>query len=418
MEVNQSWTTCSGSPDQTGISRRQLAGLGALALLGWASPALAQTTFAPEGEPRDVLVVVFLRGGMDGLNLLIPTGEDNYYRQRPSVGVPAREAHKLTDMFALHPAMRPLFETFDRGEMSLVHACGSGDQTRSHFEAMNLMETGRFENRQNFSGGWIARTLESSPRANAPLRAISFSDTMPDSLQGATGALALNSIQDFKLEASDQRFLLGLEKMYGQGTNPVQESGRETLRVLKMLEKLNPKAYKPSNGAVFPNSGLAQGLQQVAMLIRARVGLEIACLDLGGWDTHVAQGAGTGWFARQVEELSTALAAFLKDLGPETRKVTVLVQTEFGRRLQENTGLGTDHGRGSVAMVLGGGASGGIHGKWPGLRPTDLDEVGDLRVANDYRNVIAEILAKRMKMTNPEKVFANHTYSELGVCRA
>jgi uncharacterized protein (DUF1501 family) len=411
------WTFCDGTGglEKSRPTRRSLLAASTLAGLAWASSALAQTSFSATAEDRDVLVVIFLRGGMDGLNLLAPYRDDIYQKARPTIALQKSDVRDIDGYFGLNPAMAPLYDTWESGELALIHACGSGDTTRSHFEAMNLMETGRQNESSHETSGWIGRYLNANPGGSTPLRAVALSDIMPDSLLGATNALALSSLEKFKLDVPED-LRRKLEALYGgKPRDYMHRAGQDTLKVLKLLEKLDPTGYTGKNLASYPESDLGQGLRQVAMLIKSGVGLEVACLDKGGWDTHVAQGRTSGWFTSYVDDLALSLQAFLKDMGPAKKRVTVLVQTEFGRRLNENAGLGTDHGRGSVAMVLGGAVNGGLKGEWPGLKPDQLDSVGDLRAVNDYRNVLAEVLQKRMACRETESIFPKLDFKPFGV---
>ena len=372
----------------TVVTRRSVLLGGALGLVGWMSrgSALADASFSK--RPTRPIVHVFLRGGADGLNMVVPTHERAYFDARPTLAV--RKTQPLASGFGLHPALAPLFPFWAEGRMAIVHAVGSEDRSRSHFEAMAAMERG------GAAGGWLARYLAAtSPKNPSPLRAIAHGDTLPEMLRGGPPALALRSLTEFRLP-DDPAFRRSLDAMYAEGHDAVRQAGRETLATLNTLQALDPAAYRPCHGARYPKSDLADGLQQVAMLLRARVGLEAACLDHGVWDTHVGQ---DGFHPRLMAELSGALAAFATDLGPELDGVTVVVMSEFGRRVGENAGLGTDHGRAAPAFLLGGGVRGGFHGSWPGL--TDLDSVGDLRVGTDSRAVLAAVL----RLEDPSSVF-------------
>ncbi|MFZ4509279.1 MAG: DUF1501 domain-containing protein, partial [Fimbriimonas sp.] len=307
-----------------------------------------------------------------------------------------------------------------------LHAVGSQDHSRSHFEAMSAMERGLADSTSGPSSGWVARhLLATETPGDSPLRAVAFSSIMPDSLRGATHATVLNSLSEYKLDLADSGrgpAAKSLARLYNVGTDEISVAGRSTLATLETLSKLNPEEYKPSNGAVYPESPLSHGFRQTACLIRAKVGMEVACLEGGGWDTHVAQGTNVpqgqnvGIIGNLIMDLGNCMAAFNQDMGSEMKKVTVVVMTEFGRRLNENNGIGTDHGRGGAMFVMGGGVRGGrVMGKWPGLEPDKLDEVGDLKVTTDYRNVIAEILEKLAGGKDLEKVFAGHQPEFLGV---
>lgn len=405
------------------------AGLGAISWLDSRNSALAQLAIQPQGKDGEVLVVIFLRGGADGLNVVVPYREDAYYRLRPSLHIPAPNdsaaapkdrALDLDGFFGLHPAMAPLLDLYHAGELGFVHAAGSFDQTRSHFDAMSAMERGLPTAAGTLSSGWLARHLNASPSPNgSPLRAVAFSNVMPASLKGASDAIALEDLCDYRLETYSDDFASAeseLRKLYGSGKDMISLAGQNTLAALKRLRALQPDKYVPDNGARYPNSDLGKGLSQVALMIKANLGLEVACLDKGGWDTHVAQGATTGWQASLQTDLAASLAAFAKDLGQRMSQVTLVALTEFGRRAYENSGLGTDHGRGSFMILLGGGIVGGkVHSQWPGLEDGQLEGPGDLKVTTDYRNVLAEALQRKFDGVEVPEVFPGLAYSPAGM---
>lgn len=376
----------------THLSRRGLLmGLG-LGAVGWlaGSPSLAQLSIKPGKKNGKVLVDIFLRGGMDGLNVVVPYGEDAYYRLRPGLKIAKKDLLDLNGFFGLNPSLSPLLPFYREGHMALLHAVGSDDQTRSHFEAMSAMERGLPKSSSGSSSGWLARHLETTPSdAATPLRAVALGATMPDSLKGATQAVAMETVTDYRLSTDDDGFRTALADLYGSHRDPYGEAGHATLEVLQTLRRLDPKSYKSE--VVYPTSDLATSLKQVAFLIKAGVGVEVAALDRGGWDTHVAQAQ---WLALNLDDLGKSLAAFYQDLGHEAARVTIVVQTEFGRRAAENSGLGTDHGRASTMFVMGGAVKGGkVYADWPGLEDRQLEPPGDLRVTTDYRRPLAEILA-------------------------
>lgn len=404
--------SCASYRSALAVSRR---GLLASALSWVAMPsALSQVALGGQPDQGNAVVVVFLRGGADGLNLLVPHFEDAYYRARPALALAKKDLIPVDDRFGLNPALAPLRPILEDGRLAFVHACGSGDQTRSHFEAMNTMERGLADQRGEASG-WIARHLASTPGEGRPLRAVALGGVAPDSLSGATQAVSLGSLEDYRLQGSPA-FRAALGQMYAQHRDEISVAGRETLTVLERLNRLDYSAYQPAGSAVYPETGLCQGLRQAAFLLKAGVGVEFACLDIGGWDTHVAQGTTTGWLTGLLDEVARGLAAFVADLGPRMERTTVIVQTEFGRRLHENAGLGTDHGRGGVMWLLGGGVKGGkVYGTWPGLGPDDLEGPGDLRVTTDYRDPVFEVLAKRMGAKSPDAVFPGFRPKPLGI---
>lgn len=440
------------------ITRRQALLSGTLGAIAWASHSdsvLADVAFevaesprerAARDEVRPVLVTIFLRGGADGLNIVVPHGDDNYLKLRPTLGIAAPagrlpvaqtrrdQALDLDGFFGLHPALSPLHPLYRDGNLALVQACGSMDNSRSHFEAMATVECGcagegapahQSTLGAATAGGWLARHLANMPSPTAsPLRAVAFGSTMPEVLRGATNATAIESLSDFHLSlpgvANSQHDDMrdALAALYRDGRDEIARAGRETLGVLKTINRLDPAQYKPHHGATYPTSELGRGLKQVACLLRARVGLEVACLDRGGWDTHIAQGGSVGWMALQLADVAQSLAAFARDLKDQMQRVTVVVMSEFGRRAGENSGLGTDHGRAGAMMVWGGVRGGQVYGRWPGLAPDQLEAPGDLRVTTDYRDVLAEILARRIGNKSTPAVFPDHRAQFLNLIKA
>ena len=418
-------------------SRRSLltTGLG-LSLASWAGQrsALADLAISRENKdkPHDILVTIFLRGGADGLNSVVPYMEDAYYRGRPNLSIAppkdprANTSAKLLDLngfFGFHPALAPLLPIYREGQLAILHACGSHDTTRSHFEAMAAVERGLAAQGPGPASGWIARHLATTERTDdSPLRAVAFGGTLPDSLRGATNTVALESITDFELQAPKeklQHYQDALSALYKPGKDEVFHAGQETLAVLDSLRKIDPAQYKPSHGAQYPDTDLGRGMRQTACLIRANLGLEVAALDRGGWDTHYAQGSTVGILSLSLDDLAKSVAAFHRDLGVEMSRVTVVVMTEFGRRVAENSGLGTDHGRASFMFLLGGGTHGGqVYTKWPGIEPHQLDETGDLKVTTDYRDVLAEVLSHRMRNDKTSEVFVNYSPQPMGLVTA
>lgn len=403
--------------DDWRLSRRTVLKGGVLGAVTWlAAPqtALANLTIRHAKSDRDVLVVIFLRGGADGLNVVVPYADDNYHRLRPTLGLKppnsgdaGQRVLKLTDYFGFHPAMKPLLPLFEDRKLAIAHAVGSQDGTRSHFEAMLAMERGLARMGPGAQNGWLARYLQAT-EGDAPMRAVSFADVLPDSLRGATNTMNLRDLGDFHLDG-DPEFHQAIREAYGlnQAPDEMKEAGVGTLKILDALQRLDYKAYKPGGSAQYPNSELGAGLKQTAFLIKADVGVEVACLDHGIWDTHFAQGSSTGLQANLQTDLANGLRAFADDLGNEgLNRVTVIAMTEFGRRVEENSTLGTDHGRGSFLFTMGGHVDGGkIHTKWPGLKKDDLEGPGDLRVTTDYRAILGEVLRKRLKFDQLDKVF-------------
>ena len=382
----------------------------------------------PQQSPRgDVLVVVFLRGAADSLNIVVPHGEAAYYRHRPTLAIPrpddrrapaAQRAADLDGVFGFHPTLRPLLPAWQAGHLAVVHACGAPDESRSHFQAMELMERG-LTDLHGPASGWIARHLASLDTGNtSPLRGVGLGERVQHSLRGAVPVTALRSIADFHLggdlEAA-QTMQSALARLY-QGEGEVQALGRETLRILATVAALDPQAYQPEQESRYPEGDLGMGLRQVAALIKAEVGLEAAAIDVGGWDTHFAQGASEGQMAGLLEQLGQGLAAFHEDLADAMDGITLVVMTEFGRRVYENASLGTDHGHAGLMFLLGGRVEGGrVHARWPGLEPEQLFGPGDLAVTIDYRDVLAEICLKRLNNTALDQIFPEFVPTLRGV---
>jgi uncharacterized protein (DUF1501 family) len=392
---------------------------GAVAWPAW-MPRLA---FAPrQTAPRgDTLVVVFLRGAADALNIVVPHGEVAYYARRPTLGIPRPDDRRtaaslraldLDGFFGLHPALKPLLPMWQSGHLAPIHACGAPDESRSHFRAMELMERGVGDERGPASG-WIGRHLASTHTSNpSPLRAVGLGQMPQRSLSGAVPVSALRSIADFHL-GGDARAVsqmqAALGSLYGGG-GPLSVVGQETLDILDTLQALDPAGYTAARGSHYPESEFGLGLRQIAMLIKADVGLEVAAVDVGGWDTHFAQGGSEGLMAGLLADLATGLAAFHADLLDYASRLTIVVMSEFGRRAQENGSLGTDHGHGSLMLLMGGSVVGGrVHGQWPGLEPEQLIGPGDLAVSTDYRDVLAEVCQKRLNNPALSEVFPGYT---------
>lgn len=421
--------SCAGYQqlEEIRLSRRNVLAGSLLGLLGWpAASSFAQVSFNSDSAEadRDVVIVIFMRGGMDGMHAVPPIGEDEYYKLRPNLALPKSgndRVIRLNDLFGLHPSMKNLFPFFEMGELAVLHAVGSFDQTRSHFEAMNTMERGLAGGSAGDADGWISRYLRSTrSKDDSPLRAVALTSTLPDSLVGATHAMALPDLTSYRLAVPDDikdKYVSQLEKLYAKSPLAIGESGQDTLRVMKKLEKLDPRAYSAANSAQYPDSPLGQAMKQAALLVKAEVGLEVACVDAGGWDSHVAQGGTTGYVATLLMDLADAMAAFATDLGPKMNRVTVVAMTEFGRRAYENAGFGTDHGRASAFFALGQGVNGGkVITQWPGLSPSQLED-GDLKVTTDYRDILSELITHRLR-ANPEPVFGARRAKPLGVFSA
>lgn len=390
---------CEPSPTQP--SRRTVLGTAlAAAVAAWAGRSALAQIETSSGHRGNVVVTLFLRGGMDGLSMVVPHGIDEYHKQRPtlSLGTPKRNGVvDLDGRFGLHPVLQPLKPFWAEGKLAVLHGVGSLDQSRSHFEAMATMERGAGATAAEVPSGWLARALDIAPDTrHSPLRALTIGAIFPDILRGASGATQIHSLDEIKL-AGTPTFATSLARLYDGADDAVAVAGRDTLSLLKTLEKLDPKRYTPERGATYPKTDLGEALRQTAILIKADVGLQACALDRFGWDTHVTQGGATGYLAGMLDELGKALAAFGTDLGPELDRVTVVVMTEFGRRVPENSQLGTDHGRASAWLALGGGVKGGkVYERIKSLKPADLEGPGDLPVTTDYRDILTELAAQRL----------------------
>ena len=410
------------------ITRRNFLQSASITFANMILPAwMPRLSFAPQQTaPRgDLLVCIFLRGAADALNIVAPCGENEYYNLRPTLAIPRPDdaraqrdlrARDLDGFFGLHPSLNALLPAWQDKQLGFVHACGAPDESRSHFQAMALMERG-VENEVGPASGWIGRHLASLDNGNrSPLRAIGFGERVPRSLLGAIPATALRSIADFHL-GGDARAVAQMQALLAAlytDADPLSNVSRETLEVLRTLERLDPARYN----ARYPQSDLGLGLRQVALLVKAEVGLEVACLDVGGWDTHIAQGGSAGLMAKLLRDLGDGLAAFYADMREQIRQIAVITLSEFGRRAHENGGLGTDHGHGGVMMLMGGGVVGGrVHGAWPGLADGQLIGPGDLAVTTDYRDVLGEIVQKRLRNDKLSEVFPNYTPKFRGVIR-
>lgn len=412
------------------ITRRTFLRTLAAAPLAAALPTwMPRMAFAPEQTaPRgDTLVVIFLRGAADALNVVVPHGEEAYYIHRPTIGIPrpddrraAREQRvlDLDGFFGLHPALAPLLPAWQEAHLAIVHACGAPDESRSHFRAMALMERG-VETESGPASGWLGRHLATHNTGNdSPLRAIGLGERIPASIRGPVPASALRSIADFHLGGDEQALRAmqaALNALYTTD-DVLGPAGVDTLSVMQVLSKLDLDAYQPTTDQPYPESELGMALKQVAMLVKAEVGLEVAAVDHGGWDTHFLQGGSRGQMAGLLEDLGRSLAAFHADLFDYAGQLSVIVMSEFGRRLQENGSLGTDHGHGSLMLALGGNVRGGrVHGRWPGLSEGALVGPGDLAVTTDYRDVLGELCRKRLRNDALAEIFPGYQVNPPGV---
>ena len=370
---------------------------------------LAETFVTGNGDQQRALVVVFLRGGADGLNLVAPLQDDGYYNARPRIAINRSKAVPLDGFYGLNPLLKDLEPAYKDGTLAIIHAAGSEDDTRSHFEAQDLMEHGGF-----VGGGWLGRFLQTKKNGHSgPLSAVALGKAVPECLRGAPAATVLQSLDDFSLGEDRRRLLASLERLYEMQTDGLGSAGRYTLEAVRRIGKLRTTIYQPSTGADYGADDFSKGLLQIARLIKARVGLEAASVDLNGWDSHFSQAT---LMDPLMVRLGRGLSAFYRDLGKEMENTTVVVMTEFGRRVEENSAFGTDHGRGSVMFVMGGGIKGGrVLGKWPGLTREVLEGPGDLPVVNNYRNVLAPILQRHGAADALDQIFPQFKITPLAI---
>jgi uncharacterized protein (DUF1501 family) len=366
-----------------------------------------QNFLTGDGDQLQTLVVVFLRGGADGLNLVAPVGDEGYYRYRPRIAIGKEDCVPLDGFYGLNPLLKPLETAYRDGAVAIVHAAGSEDSTRSHFEAQDLMEHGGI-----LGGGWLGRFLRTQNRTQSgPLAAVALGKAVPECLRGAPSATVLESLDDFSLGAKSARLTSALAGLYGRKTDLLANAAHDTLAAIQRVEKLRGSTYFPTNGADYGSDEFSRGLLQTARLIKARVGLRAAVVDLGGWDSHFSQSL---IMNPLITRLARGLSAFYQDLAQAMNHTTVVVMTEFGRRVQENSAFGTDHGRASVMFVIGGGIQGGrVLGKWPGLGREVLEGPGDLPVTTNYRDVLAAVLQRQGATDKMSQVFPGFSLNPL-----
>ena len=367
---------------------------------------------------RKTLIAIFQRGAVDGLNVVVPFGESNYYELRPSIAIGKPEsgnadaAINLDGFFGLHPSMSAFKPLWDTNRLAIIHASGSPDNTRSHFDAQDYMESAT-PGLKSTSDGWLNRYLGSKKDPDQSLfRAVSMTKTMPRVLQGPEPAIAMSNLSDFAIRAGKSSANLqgGFEAIYAREMNDsLAGTGRETFEAVNYLKKANPAQYQPENGAQYPRNPFGNSLLQIAQLIKAGVGLEVAFTDIGGWDTHVNQGNSRGQLANLLQQFSSGIAALYQDLGQRMDDVVVLTMSEFGRTVRENGNRGTDHGHANAMFVLGNSVRGGkVYGQWPGLKSEQLYEGRDLALTTDFRDVFGEIATRHLGSKDAKAVFPGY----------
>lgn len=371
----------------------------AMLALGFAPSFLARTVEAARSR-RKLLVAIFQRGAVDGLNMVVPYADADYYRRRPTIAIPPPgrgegAALDLDGAFGLHPAMRPLLPLWTNRSIAIVHASGSPDNTRSHFDAQDYMETATPGVRST-RDGWLNRYLQLSAAPRSTLSAVAIARQMPRSLDGPAPALALPAIESFDIRGGQAAQQMA-ERSYAQAGDPeLVGAASSAFHAMRELQALSRTPYRPANGATYPRTPFGQALREIARLAKADVGLEIAFAESTGWDHHANEGGSTGQLANRLGDLAAGIAALAQDLGDRMADTVILTMSEFGRTVAENGTRGTDHGHGNAMLVIGGGVRGGVHGEWPGLAASDLHEGRDLKVTTDFRDVFGEIVTRHL----------------------
>lgn len=401
------------------MSRRVFVRAGGLALVSFGLDPLflGRAAYAAPAPRRrgKVLVCLFQRGAVDGLGMVVPHGDAFYYRERSRTAVPRAALLDLDGHFGLHPALAPLAPFWRDRSLAVVHAVGSPDATRSHFDAQDYMETGT-PGVKSTRDGWLnryCRHARDHAERGSPFRAVAFGPLLPRALAGSAPALAIDDLQAFGLRApggASDRYTRAFEALYERSaTGVLASSSEEGFEAVRQLREMNPAQLPPANGAEYPRGRLGRSMQQVAQLIKADLGLQVAFADMGGWDTHVNQGAAEGQLALRLRELGGALAAFARDLGERMADVVVLTMSEFGRTVRENGTGGTDHGHGTAMLVLGGGVQGGaVRGRWPGLDLAARHEGRDLAVTTDFRDLFGEVVTRHLGGATGDVLFPGH----------
>jgi uncharacterized protein (DUF1501 family) len=389
---------------------------GALAIAGTAAiPSfLVRSVMAETAvNPGRRLVVIFQRGAADGLNVVVPYREPNYYAMRPGIAIPADKVLDLDGFFGLHPSLAAFRPLYDQGHLAVVHAAGSPDMSRSHFDAQDYMESGT-PGIKSTEDGWLNRALQAEDlrhrQEHTAFRALALGSAVPRTLAGKIPAIALTNVNNFTVGGrgtTPSPAANAFEAMYGEsGDSILHATGDETFEAVKMLHAANPAQYKPGPGVDYPNSEFGNNMKQIAQLFKANLGVEAAFTDVGGWDTHQNQGGVNGQLADRLRDFSTSIAAFWRDLDDGAESVTLVTMSEFGRTARQNGTGGTDHGHANSMFVLGGQVKGGkVYGHWPGVANEQLNEGRDLAVTTDFRQVLGEAVAKTIGANNLELIF-------------
>jgi uncharacterized protein (DUF1501 family) len=377
-------------------------------------------TLTNQSGKKKTLITIFQRGAVDGLNMVVPYGDSEYYNIRRNIAIPkpneTEGAINLDGFYGLHPTMKSFEPLWKNKQMAIIHCAGSPDNTRSHFDAQDYMEAGT-PGVKGTKDGWLNRVMQGmNAKDVSPFRSVAMTNQLPRSLYGKAPSIAMTNLADFSIQAGSYTKSVqgGFEGIYQDVTknDTLNATGKETFEAVNFLKKANPAQYKPANGAQYPNTPLGRSLLQFAQLIKAGVGLEVGFAETGGWDTHVNQGASRGQLANLLRDFSNAIAAFTTDLGQKMDDVVILTMSEFGRTARENGNRGTDHGHANAIFVIGNDVKGGkVYGNWAGLKSDQLYEGRDLNVTTDYRDVFGEVAYKYMGSRDLAKMFPGYSTS-------
>ena len=403
------------------MNRRFFLHRGALAVAGTtAMPNFLVRSILAQASPAKSrrLVVIFQRGAADGLNVVVPHREKNYYAMRPSIAIPQNQVVDLDGFFGLHPSLASFKPLYDAGNLAIVHACGSPDMSRSHFDAQDFMESGT-PGVKGTEDGWLNRALQAEDlihrcagtcEAHTAFRALALGADVPRTLAGKIPAIAIGNVNTFAVGGRGPQpgpAASAFEAMYADSGDKIfHAAGDETFEAVKMLRAANPGQYQPAAGALYPNSEFGRNMQQIAQLLKANLGVEAAFTDVSGWDTHQNQGGVSGQLANRLTDFSNSIAAFWRDMGDDAGDITLVTMSEFGRTARENGTGGTDHGHANAMFVLGGKIKGGkVYGRWPGLDNDQLNQGRDLALTTDVRQVLGEVVTHTMGTENLDLVF-------------
>jgi uncharacterized protein (DUF1501 family) len=357
----------------------------------------------------DILIYIFQRGAADGLNLIVPHGDSDYYANRPNLAIPApgngeNSAIDLDGFFGLNPDLAALLPIYDNQDLAMIHACGSLEGTHSHFKTQTFVDRGT--NDKTIGSGWLARYVNSYDDENSTaFKSVAMNSATPKSLDGANAVVALGNIENFSIIAPESETEKINDRLLSLffGEQSLDQVAQATFSAIDSVAEINPDDFPVENNAQYPNSNFANRLKDLAILIKSGIGVETASVDIGGWDTHDAQAPALTQLA---QDYANSIAAFYYDMGDRMADISIITITEFGRRVAENGSGGTDHGTGNVAFVMGGGVNGGqVFTDWPGLTANDLVGPGDLAPTTDYRTVISECLDKRLYFNDNETTF-------------